>query len=90
MTGAGGEERCEESLNLVEEDYTSCMLTLYLAPTHSLSLFRQYMLREFGQDQGEEKMRSAIGRFGITGPQQVRCLESVGGSDGAAVRGMDC
>ena len=31
----------------------------------------EYMLREFGQDQGEEKMRSAIGRFGITGPQQV-------------------
>lgn len=31
----------------------------------------QYMLAEFGQDQGEEKMRSAIGRFGITGPQQV-------------------
>jgi hypothetical protein len=29
------------------------------------------MLREFGQDMGEEKMRSVIGRFGITGPQQV-------------------
>lgn len=33
--------------------------------------FTQYMLREFGNDQGEEKMRSVIGRFGITGPQQV-------------------
>lgn len=32
----------------------------------------EYMLREFGQDQGEEKMRAVIGRFGITGPQQVR------------------
>ena len=31
----------------------------------------EYMLKEFGQDQGEEKMRSAIGRFGITGTQQV-------------------
>ena len=42
----------------------------------------EYMLKEFGQDQGEEKMRSAIGRFGITGTQQVG--DGGGGGSGAA------
>ena len=41
----------------------------------------EYMLKEFGQDQGEEKMRSAIGRFGITGTQQVG--DGGGGGSGA-------
>lgn len=34
----------------------------------------KYFAREFGNELGEEKMRSVIGRFGITGPQQVRAF----------------
>lgn len=44
----------------------------------------EYMLREFGQDQGEEKMRSAIGRFGITGPAQTLEMRKL--SDGLKSR----
>ena len=45
----------------------------------------EYMLREFGQDQGEDKMRTVIGRYGITGPQQVRR----GGGAGGGGRGAE-
>ncbi len=41
-------------------------------------------LREFGQDQGEEKMRSAVGRFGITGPAQTLAMSKL--SDGLKSR----
>ncbi|KAI7846313.1 hypothetical protein COHA_000150 [Chlorella ohadii] len=44
----------------------------------------EYFLKEFGQDQGEEKMRSAIGRFGITGPQQTLPMKKL--SDGLKSR----
>lgn len=44
----------------------------------------EYMLREFGQDQGEEKMRSAVGRFGITGPAQTLAMSKL--SDGLKSR----
>ena len=44
----------------------------------------EYMLKEFGQDQGEEKMRSAVGRFGITGPMQTMPMRKL--SDGCKSR----
>ncbi|KAL4423989.1 hypothetical protein ABPG75_001290 [Micractinium tetrahymenae] len=44
----------------------------------------EYMLSEYGQEQGEEKMRSAIGRFGITGPQQTLPMKKL--SDGLKSR----
>ncbi|KAI3432307.1 hypothetical protein D9Q98_003867 [Chlorella vulgaris] len=44
----------------------------------------EYMLKEYGQDIGEEKMRSIIGRFGITGPQQTLPMKKL--SDGLKSR----
>ena len=41
-------------------------------------------LDEFGRDQGEEKMRSAIGRFGVTGPMQTLAMSKL--SDGVKAR----
>ena len=44
----------------------------------------EYMMREFGTDQGEEKMRSAVGRFGITGAAQTMQMAKL--SDGLKSR----
>lgn len=44
----------------------------------------EYMLKEFGRDVGEEKMRSAIGRFGVTGPAQTLQMRKL--SDGLKSR----
>jgi len=44
----------------------------------------EYMYREFGRDQGEEKMRAAVGRFGITGANQTMAMSKL--SDGLKSR----
>lgn len=44
----------------------------------------EYFLSEFGKDIGEEKMRSAIGRFGITGANQTMIMNKL--SDGLKSR----
>ena len=43
-----------------------------------------YMFREFGRDLGEEKMRAAVGRFGITGANQTMAMRKL--SDGLKSR----
>ena len=42
------------------------------------------MIDEYGKDIGEDKMRSAIGRFGITGPNQTMSMSKL--SDGLRSR----
>lgn len=44
----------------------------------------EYMVDEYGQDIGEEKMRAAIGRFGITGKNQTMSMRKL--SDGLKSR----
>jgi len=44
----------------------------------------QYMTEEYGQDIGEEKMRAAIGKFGITGKNQTMAMRKL--SDGLKSR----
>ncbi|KAG2444584.1 hypothetical protein HXX76_001329 [Chlamydomonas incerta] len=44
----------------------------------------EYMLKEFGRELGEEKMRSVIGRFGITGQTQTLPIKNL--SDGLKSR----
>ncbi|KAG2489307.1 hypothetical protein HYH03_012139 [Edaphochlamys debaryana] len=44
----------------------------------------EYMLKEYGRELGEEKMRSVIGRFGITGPTQTLPIKNL--SDGLKSR----
>ncbi|GFR51279.1 hypothetical protein Agub_g13637 [Astrephomene gubernaculifera] len=44
----------------------------------------EYMLKEYGRDIGEEKMRSVIGRFGITGQTQTLPIKNL--SDGLKSR----
>ena len=44
----------------------------------------EYMVREYGQDIGEEKMRAAIGKFGITGKNQTIAMRKL--SDGLKSR----
>lgn len=44
----------------------------------------QYMIEEYGQDIGEEKMRAAIGKFGITGKNQTMAMRKL--SDGLKSR----
>lgn len=44
----------------------------------------QYMTEEYGQDVGEEKMRAAIGKFGITGKNQTMAMRKL--SDGLKSR----
>jgi ATP-binding cassette subfamily F protein 2 len=44
----------------------------------------EYMVREYGQDIGEEKMRAAIGKFGITGKNQTMAMRKL--SDGLKSR----
>lgn len=44
----------------------------------------EYMFKEFGTDIGEEKMRAAIGRFGITGANQTMQMRKL--SDGLRAR----
>ncbi|KAH7621907.1 putative ABC transporter F family member 1 [Nannochloris sp. 'desiccata'] len=44
----------------------------------------EYMFNEFGREIGEEKMRSVLGRFGITGPQQTMPMKKL--SDGLKSR----
>lgn len=44
----------------------------------------QYMTQEYGQDMGEEKMRAAIGKFGITGKNQTMAMRKL--SDGLKSR----
>lgn len=43
-----------------------------------------YMFQEFGRDVGEERMRAAIGRFGITGMNQTMAMRKL--SDGLKSR----
>ena len=44
----------------------------------------EYMVREYGQDISEEKMRAAIGKFGITGKNQTMTMRKL--SDGLKSR----
>jgi ATP-binding cassette subfamily F protein 2 len=44
----------------------------------------QYMTEQYGQDMGEEKMRAAIGKFGITGKNQTMAMRKL--SDGLKSR----
>ncbi|GIL54156.1 hypothetical protein Vafri_9733 [Volvox africanus] len=44
----------------------------------------EYMLKEYGRELGEEKMRSVIGRFGITGQTQTLPIKNL--SDGLKSR----